>query len=147
MKLYHGSKVKENKLESRQAQTEERIDVLNDEPMNGIYLTPDYVFAVAMATRPEGVTEIDDENKIIEFNNPELFKPDEDVFIYVFESDKISKENLKYVDEKQYIVQGVDYLLAEEVKIIRAREVMKYYELKNWKENTELNKEQKMKFK
>ena len=79
MKLYHGSKYKLDRLESRQAGKGD-VEVPENELLDGIYLTPDYGFAVAMAARPENsVTTIDNNEHKITFEKPELFKPERDM--------------------------------------------------------------------
>ncbi len=100
MKLYHGSKYKLDKLESRQASSV--ADVPEKELLDAIYLTPDYAFAIAVAARPEGATNIDNEAKTIEFERPDKFDPRSEIYIYVFDSDKIFAKNLVRVDERQF---------------------------------------------
>lgn len=136
MKLYHGSKNKIEYLEKRQAQ-KGSVDVPRDELLDAIYLTPDYGFAVAMAARPDGETVIDDAKHTITFEKPELFNPEEDVFIYSIESEEFSGENLKYVDGLQYAITGIDRIPFSSSETIKARKLLDYYELTNWKENNE----------
>ena len=113
-----------------------------DELLNGIYLTPDYGFAVAMASRPENsTTYIDDKEHKITFEKPELFKPEEDIFIYTFDSENIPEENLKSVDKLQYVVLGMNRLVPIETEATNARKVLKYYELANWRETGRLSGE------
>ena len=80
MKLYHGSKKLISSLQPYQAQKGES-DVPSDELLNAIYLTPSYEFALAMASRPDGETEINEKAHTIKFDNPDLFNPDEIVYI------------------------------------------------------------------
>lgn len=136
MKLYHGSKHKIDTLESRQAKNND-VAVPEKELLDGIYFTPDYGFALAIAaTRAEnsGITINNGEHKIT-LGRPDLFKPDEDVFIYSIDSDQIPEENLEYVDELQYVVLGISQIKPSETEIVKARKVLDYYELTNWKEN------------
>ena len=135
MKLYHGSKLRLVFLVNKQA-TGEVIEgkVVADELLNGIYLTPDYGFAVAMAARPEGgATEIDDEARKITFEDPGSFDPERDIFIYSFDSESLASENVKHIDKWQTVVVGVKELRPESVEQMKARKVLEYYELVNWK--------------
>jgi hypothetical protein len=143
MLLYHGSKEKFEKLKPQQAQAGEGIEVPQDERQEAIYLTPNYKFAVACAARPEGVSRIDDEDGKIEFENPEKFDPEQDIYIYWVNSENIPKENLKPVkndkgeiDKNQLAVVETDELLPDFVECKKAIEVEKYYELTNWKKET-----------
>lgn len=132
MKLYHGSKEKFEVLERNQAQSP-NVKVPNDELLNAIYLTPDYDFAIAMCAPPEGHNEIDDDNKKIILENPEKFDTESDIYIYSIESDKIPQENLKRVDKLQYAVVDTPEIKPDLVEHLKAGEILKYYELTNWK--------------
>jgi len=143
MKLYHGSKTRLDYLESRQA-SRGNVEVPADELLQGIYLSSDYAVAVAMAARPENsVTEINDETHEVTFEHPESFRPDEDIFIYEFDSENISVGNLKKLehDSWQYVVTDIDQLIPENIETAKARKVMEYYTLINWREDTEENRE------
>ncbi len=147
MKLYHGSKQRLDRIESRHANKGD-VEVPEDELLNGIYLTPNYGFAVAMAIRPENSSiSIDEKKAQITFEKPELFQPAEDIFIYTFDSTHIPAENLKYVDEFQLVVLGMDALIPEEVSEAKASKVLDYYELTNWKQNNEPTQESRNEFK
>ncbi len=131
MKLYHGSKNGNlNTIKKMQAQAGEGVEVPEDELKNGIYLTPHYEFALACAIRPNGLTQIDDEAKTIEFENPELFSPENDVYIYEVE---VSEKEARQIDKNQYVVEGLDEIKPTAQHIHKAKEIEKYYELKNWK--------------
>ena len=133
MKLYHGSKNNFTSIKRSQAGKADNIEVPENELLDAIYLTPDYGFALACATRPEGVTEIDDNNKVITFENPELFDPEEEVFVYELDIENIPKEKIIEVDDHQYAVD-IDELKVLNKFLHKAKEVQKYYELKNWQE-------------
>lgn len=144
MKLYHCSKKLLESLKPQQAQGEISPDVPAEELDRAIYLTSDYGYALAMGSRPDGVTHIDRKEKKIEFENPELFSPDEHIYIYEIDSDAIPKENLQQLkeDELQWKVTGLEIPMSElQIKKVRSREVMDYYELTNWRENKEDTKE------
>ncbi|NVN97033.1 hypothetical protein HXX01_02255, partial [Candidatus Nomurabacteria bacterium] len=86
-------------------------------------------------------------DKTIKFEHPELFDPNSDIFMYTFDSDKIDAENLEYIDRLHYIVKGVKELAPVEKESVKARKLLKYYKLVNWKENNEIVPEQKLNFK
>lgn len=143
MLLYHGSKENFEKLKPRQAQAGEGIEVPKDELQKAIFLTRNYKFAVACASRPDGVSKIDNKNEKIEFQKPEKFDPEQDVYIYWVNSENIPGENLKPVrddkgeiDENQFAVVNTEELLPDFVERKKAIEIEKYYELVNWKKET-----------
>jgi len=148
MKLYHGSRHDGEKIESRQAAKGEGMKGIPEKELQeGIYLSPDYGFAMAMGARVPGETKVGDEDKTIKFEHPELFDPNSDIFMYTFDSDKINADNLEYIDRLQYIVKGLKELIPIEKESVKARELLKYYKLVNWKENNEIIPEQKLNFK
>lgn len=136
MKLYHGSKTKLNHLEPRQAQKADYIDVPENELLKAIYLTPHYDFALACAARPEGVTTIDQKNKKITFEDPTLFGPEREVFVYEIEIDleSIPQENIEIGEDDQYIIKNFSELTIDNRFTHQARDIQKYYELTNWQE-------------
>jgi hypothetical protein len=137
MILYHGSRHKLDRLEKRQAGAPDNTMVPPDELLDAIYFTPDYAFAVACAARPDGVTQIDGEKKEIIFEHPELFDPEQEIFIYQVDSEKIPGENLKQIDGHQYTVVGLAELSPESIEYKKAGDVLNYYKIINWelKEN------------
>lgn len=137
MILYHGSSHRLTSLERRQAQQGEGMNVPEKELLNAIYLTPDYGFAIAMGSMPEGAANINDEKKTIEFENPYLFNPEKEVFVYEVDTSNIPTENLVEVDERQYAVINTDEIKPSSIQELKAREILKYYELTNWKEGDE----------
>jgi hypothetical protein len=147
MKLYHASTHELSSLKSQQA-TKGSVDVPEAELQNGIYLTPHYDFALAMGSRPENSgTQLDEVTRKITFEKPELFDPNKEVFIYVVETDSLPIENVKYIDENQYIIKGLPEVIPNEVQKVKAEEVFKYYELTNWQKPLESKKEKGMSFK
>ena len=132
MKLYHGSKynLENEKIISKQASNGSFTNVPEEELRNGIYLTPNYGFAVAMAVRPQGGTRID--NGKISFENEELFNPEQNVFIYVFdtEEEQFKDKELEYHNKDEYMIKGE--LTPTKIETIKASEVFKYYELSKW---------------
>ena len=148
MKLYHGSRYNLEKIQNKQATKPKDLNGIPDKELqDGIYLSPDYGFALAMASRPNGISHIEDSNKTITFEKPELFNPDNEVFIYTFDSEKIPTENLEYIDKLQYVVTGENELIPIQKENLQARELLKYYKITNWSENKEITTESKIKFK
>ena len=138
MILYHGSCRQLEVLKPQQAEAGEGISVPDGELLNAIYLTPYRESAIAMAARVEGVTNINDESKTIEFEHPELFDPEKEVYLYLINSESIPKENIKQIDSWQYAVVDLPELKPESVEAIKAGEVEKYYELKQWHKEGEI---------
>jgi hypothetical protein len=131
MILYHGSKELLKSLKPHQAVSKDPNQVPKDELLNAIYLTNDFKFALAMGARPEGITQID--NNKIRFEHPELFDPECSVYIYEFDTSDIPAENLRPIDSKQFTVNGVKSLTPKNFRKLKAEELLKYYELTNWK--------------
>jgi hypothetical protein len=132
MLLYHGSKQLLTELKPQQAASKDPGAVPADELLHAIYFTPEFKFTLAMGARPEGVTNID--NDKITFENPELFDTNEEIYVYEITSSEIPAANLKKVDNRQYAVIGLENLKGLAYKVYRAGELLKYYELTNWKE-------------
>ncbi len=147
MKLYHASTQELASLKPQQA-TKGSVDVPETELQNGVYLTPHYDFALAMGSRPENSgTRLDEVERKITFEKPELFDPNKEVFIYVVETDLLPKENVEYIDENQYIIKGLAEVIPNEVQKVKAEEILKYYELTNWQKPVESKKEKGMSLK
>jgi hypothetical protein len=142
MKLYHGSPNQFDSIHSSQAQRGEGMEVPEQELLNGIYLTPDYGFALAVGAKPYGATHINDEMKEIEFGHPELFDPNKKVFIYEIDSKKIPQELLKQIDDNQFVVTGINELKPDSVKETTAKELLEFYKIKDFEltENEELKR-------
>lgn len=138
MLLYHGSKSRLDVLTPQQASVGEGVEMPEGELLNAIYLTPDLGFAVACAARPDGVTHINDDDRTIEFENPELFNPEQEIFIYTIDTNDLPKEAIREIDERQVAIEGVLELKPSAVQEMRAGEVEKYYELKNWRKEGDI---------
>jgi|GEM_PF-814239 len=136
MKLYHGSRKKLDKLVPQQAGAAEGLNVPDGELLDAIYLTPDLGFAIACAVRPEGVTHINTD-QTIEFENSELFNPEEEIYIYEIDSEKIPKENIREVDDQQIAVVDIDELIPEATQELKAADVEKYYEIREFREQAD----------
>jgi hypothetical protein len=129
IKLYQGSKNGNiTLLQKRQAQAKDGVEVPEDELKEGIYLTSDYGFALAMAARPEGCTDIDDKEKIIKFEDPKLFKPEEQVYVYEVE---IEEGSARQIDELQYLIEDLNNIEVSIKHEHLAKEIEKYYKIEN----------------
>ena len=96
MYLYHGSKQSFPKLKKRKAHAPPGRPA--EEALEAIYLTPDFLFALACAARPPGVSNIDLTERIICFENPDQFEPEETIYIYFVDPAKISEDKKIYID-------------------------------------------------
>lgn len=139
MLLYHGSGHKLDILTPQQAQAGEGVSVPEGELLKAIYFTPNRESAIAMAARPEGLTKINDEEKTIEFEHPELFDLEKEIYLYAIDSDSIPKENIRQIDSWQYAVVDLPEIKPESVEVLRAGEVERYYELKQLNKEGDLN--------
>ncbi|MFA7286165.1 MAG: hypothetical protein WC052_00685 [Patescibacteria group bacterium] len=137
MILYHGSRHRVDKLERRQAQAADGLTVPEGELLEAIYLTPDRGFAIAMAARPDGLTEINDEEHKIHFEHPELFNPEQEIFLYAIAAESLNGGRIEKIDERQYAILDAKEIIPSAVEELRAGEVEKYYELTNWKRESE----------
>lgn len=142
MKVYHGSTIPPEQLEggligSRQATTLEGSGVPDSELKNAIYTTPKLGYAIAMAARPEGRTEIDDLNRKITFDNPEAFDPEKEIYIYELETDGLPEGAVDNIDERQIALNLREGIKPVGVQRLHAKVVMDYYELTNYKKEGE----------
>ncbi len=134
MKLYHGSKEHVTYIKSNEARKGSE-DVHGNELHEGIYLSPDYGFAVAMAIVPEkGETEFNERTKTITLENPELFNPEEDIYVYTVYQEDVPADKLVHVDEEQYVVVDTKDIKPYTTEKLTSRDVLKYYTIENWQE-------------
>ncbi|RJQ34374.1 hypothetical protein C4566_02160 [Candidatus Parcubacteria bacterium] len=135
MKLYHGSKNSSLQLiKKQQAQAGEGVEVPADELLEGIYLTPDYGYALAMAARPDGLTHINTENKTIAFENPEAF--DTQMPVYIYEVD-VPDDQARQIDQLQWVIENMKEIVPTQVFNHQAGDVTQYYEVLKEKRETE----------
>ena len=126
MYLYHGSKKSVPKLEKRKAHAPPGRPP--EEALEAIYLTPDFLFAFACAAGPPGTSDMDLIKRLISFDNPDQFKPDETVYIYFVDLAKISDDKKIYIDPWQIAVTE-DEIIPERVETYKAGDLWKYYRL------------------
>lgn len=130
--LYHGSKVKLSELKSHQAESRAEELVPEGELLNAIYLTPDYITALAMAARPEGVTSMEEKDgeRTIQFEHPELFSPEQEIYIYSVNTDSIPQGHLRKIDDNQYAIVESQGIPMDSYEIRKAGDVFQYYKQK-----------------
>ena len=124
MYLYHGSKQSFAKLKKRQAHAPPGRPA--EEALEAIYLTPDFLFAMACAARPPGVSNIDITNRTICFENPDQFKPNETIYIYFVDSTRISEDKKIEIDPWQVAVIE-DEIRPEKVETYKSGDLLKHY--------------------
>jgi hypothetical protein len=96
--------------------------------LEAIYLTPDFLFALACAARPPGTSNMDLTKRRISFDNPDQFAPDETVYIYFVDLAKISDDKKIYIDPWQIAVTE-DEITPDKVETYKSRDLWKYYRL------------------
>lgn len=124
--FYHGSKQSVPKLKKRKAHAPPGRPP--EEALEAIYLTPDFLFALASAARPPGTSNMDLIKRLISFENPDQFKPDETVYIYFVDLAKISDDKKIYIDPWQVAVTE-DEITPDKVETYKAGDLWKYYRL------------------
>lgn len=122
---YHGARWLFSKIERRHPVTPE------GKPKNGsfkaVYLTCDFGTALAFAARPEGVSNINHEKRTIQFENPHLFEPDREIYIYFVDLSQILEERIIWINKWQVAV--LDDIKPVKVERYKAGEVSKYYSI------------------
>lgn len=137
MYLYHGSKQSFAKLRKRQAHAPPGCPA--EEALEAIYLTPDFLFALACAARPPGTSNIDLTERIISFENPDQFEPNETIYIYFVDPTKISEDKKIYIDPYQVAVTE-DEITPEKVETYKSGDLLKHYRvIDKWIEADETN--------
>lgn len=122
--LYHGSKKLLSKLRKRKALALSGRPA--EESLDAIYLTPDFLFALACAARPPGTSRIDLIKRVIRFEQPDQFDPDETVYIYCVNPTKIPDDKKIAVDPWQ-IAATVDEIAPDKTIAYRSSELLKHY--------------------
>ena len=124
MYLYHGSKQLFSKLRKRKAHAPPGRPP--EEALEAIYLTPDFLFALACAARPPGTSNIDMTKRLISFDNPDQFEPEETVYVYFVDPTKISDDKKIYIDPWQLAVTE-DEIIPDKVETYKSADLWKYY--------------------
>ena len=128
MYLYHGSKESFPKLKKHKAHAPPGRPP--EEALEAIYLTPDFLFALACAARPLGTSNIDLIKRTISFENPDQFEPDETIYIYFVDPTKISEDKKIYIDPWQVAVTE-DEITPDKVETYKSADLLKHYRLVN----------------
>lgn len=128
--LYHGSRYKLEELDAMQAQSEAEEGVPEGELLRGIYLTPDYEVALAMGARPDGVTRMEEKDgkRTINFESPDAFDPDREVYVYRVKTERVPRKNITKVDDSQFVITGMDSVKPDSVEVKKAGDIFEYYE-------------------
>ncbi len=130
MFLYHGSKQLFPKLKKRKALAPPGRPP--EEALEAIYLTPDFLFALACAARPPGTSNIDLTKRTICFQYPEQFEPNETIYIYFVDPTKISEEKKIYIDSFQIAVTE-DEIIPNKIETYKSGDLLNYYRvIDNW---------------
>lgn len=133
MILYHGSKEKFSTLHRKQAQAGDGVIVPESELQNGIYLTPDYGFAIAVASIPPmSSAHIDEKEKTITYEHPENFDPEREIYVYTIDTNDFPETHFSFLDELQYVVTDTDELHVAQSDVHKAIEVLQYFKITNW---------------
>ena len=99
-----------------------------EESLEAIYFTPNFAFALACASRPPGVTEMDLEKQTIRFGNPDAFDPDALVYVYYVDPKRIPEDQRVWIDQWQVAVT-MDEIKPDKVETYEASEVSRYYQI------------------
>ena len=132
MYLYHGSKQFFPTLKKRQAHAPPGRPP--EEALDAIYLTPDFLFALLSAARPPGtlkmgmnqIDDLDTAERVVYFENPDQFDPDETIYIYFVDPTKIPEEKKIDIDLLQTAVIE-DEIKPDKVETYKAGDLLKYY--------------------
>ena len=108
MYLYHGSKQSFPKLRKRKANAPPGRPA--EEALDAIYLTPDFLFALACAARPPG----------------DQFEPNETIYIYFVDPTNISEDKKIYIDPWQVAVTE-DEITPDKVETYKSGDLLKHY--------------------
>lgn len=124
--LYHGSKQSFKKLIKQKAIAPPGRPP--EEALEAIYLTPDFLFALACAARPPGTSNIDLVRRIIAFQNPDQFKPDETIYIYFVDPEVIPDEKKVHIDPWQIAVTE-DEITPVKIETYKSGDLLKHYKV------------------
>jgi len=124
MNLYHGSTQKLEKLKRKQAWAPPGRP--SEEGRNAIYLTSDFECALLHGAEPEGITDIDLRKRIVHFEGPGKFNPEQIVYVYIVDSSKIPANKQEQFDDWQVVVD-LDEIVPDGVEIHKAVEILQYY--------------------
>ena len=124
--LYHGSKRLYPKLKKRKSNAPPGRPP--EEALEAIYLTPDFLFALACAARPPGTSNIDLTKRTISFDNPDQFEPDETIYVYYVDPTKIAEDKKIFIDPWQVAVT-LSEITPDKVETYKSGDLFKHYRL------------------
>jgi len=128
MYWYHGSKKLFPKLKKHKAYAPPGAPP--EDGLEAIYLTPDFVFALFNAAIPPGTTKADLMNRTMCFENPDMFNPEEEIYIYIIDPSKVPDDRKKYIDEWQIVVD-MDEIEPDKVETYKSAEILKYFTIED----------------
>ena len=134
MYLYHGSKKSFSKLRKHKAHAPPGRP--SEEALEAIYLTPDFPFALFCAAGPPGINKmgmtetdkIEIAERVVSFENPDQFEPDETIYIYFVDATKIPADKKINIDSLQIAVTE-DEIIPDKVETYKSGDLWKYYRL------------------
>lgn len=142
MYLYHGSKESFPKLRKHKAHAPPGRPP--EEALEAIYLTPDFLFALFCAAGPPGtnkmgmeelialqqteINKIKTAERVVSFENPDQFDPNETIYIYFVDSTKIPEDKKIYIDPLQIAVTE-DEITPDKVETYKSSALWKYHRL------------------
>ena len=71
---------------------------------------------------------MDLENRTIRFGNPDQFEPDEPIYIYFVDPNKIPDDKTVWIDQWQVAVT-MDEIRPDKVEVYKASKVLEYYRI------------------
>ena len=128
MILYHGSPEKFSEIKRNQAEAADGISVPEMEVKNAIYLTPSLKYAIAqgVSAAVRGLTYINEESGTINFEDSSRFDPNQSIYIYEVDAEKIPSEKMHQIDKWQIVVDEDKIIPAGSQEFI-AKELLHYY--------------------
>ncbi|MFH1036460.1 MAG: hypothetical protein V1756_00115 [Patescibacteria group bacterium] len=125
--FYHGSGNLFPKIERRHPTN---YGIPRQDRRNAIYITSDYITALAFAAMPEGKNAVGQWNgkRTVHFENPDLFDPDKEVYVYFVDISEIPGDKVFPGDEGEIVVD-VDEITPVRIEKHKAGEVSQYYSI------------------
>jgi len=124
--LYHGTRKLVFMLKRHQAFGPPGTP--REESLNMIYFTPDFGFALVSGARPEGITEVNHNERTVHFENPDKFDPEMEVYVYAIDPSKIPDDKKIRIDKWQIAVD-VDEIRPDKIERHKAGEISQHYSL------------------
>ncbi|MFH1894642.1 MAG: hypothetical protein ABH813_01955 [Patescibacteria group bacterium] len=125
---YHGSGNLFPKIERRHPTD---YGIPRQDRKNAIYMASDRITALGFAAMPDGKNAIgqeDDGRRTVHFENPDLFDPDKEVYVYLVDISKIPGDKIFPGDEGE-IAADVDEITPVKIERHKAGEISQYYSI------------------